>query len=112
MDHKFTYENLKDFFGQDPSLDTVIRLLGDTEDQGDGNSSGSVDWVGIDVTKNGIDLIDLSDPDEPVQFGAVRLFNDTDLFLVRHYLKAYLLTNEDVLSKPERNILNRLIRLF
>lgn len=112
MDRKFTYESLKDLFGQDPSLDTVIRLLGDTEDQGDGNSSGSVDSVGIDVTRKGIDLVDLSDPDNSVQIGAVRLFNDTDLSLVRYYLKAYLITNFDVLSKPERNILNRLIRLF
>lgn len=108
-DLEFTYEGLVDFFGQDPTLDRVISLLGETEEAQDGNISSSVGPVGINVTRNGIELVDC---ELNHQIGSVRLLDLVSEQLVKYYLRAYLEQNKDTLDTYETIILNRLIDLF
>lgn len=107
---KMNHQDLSEFWGQIPELDHVISLVGIMEDQGDGNTSESIDNLGIDITDRAISLVDLGTTNDMI--GELRLFRDNEAYRIRHYLSAYLLTNRDVLEPDEITELENLINIL
>lgn len=110
MKLEFTYESLKDYFGQNSSLDGAIWVLGEVENARDEVGIDIVDEVGIDVTRNSITLIEIGETCKPI--GSIMALKEADKSLIVKYLQAYLLTNEGCLEKATEDELNHLINLF
>ena len=106
---KMNYQDLGEFWGQIPELDHVISLVGTMEARGDGNTSESVDNLGIDITDRAISLVDLDTND---MIGELRLFKNDEAYRIYYYLSAYLITNRDVLEPDKITELENLINIL
>lgn len=99
MNEKFTHSNLSHYWGEDPTLDRIISLLGETEDVGDGNDSvviGDGD-IGLNITRDCVEVCDLTG-DSTEEIGSILLLNKEDHQFLRQIVKAYLITNQEVLE--------------
>lgn len=111
MKYELNHVSLCPHWGEDPTIDKIISLLGDCEDAGDGNISISSGDLLVDITRNRIDLCEDTETGA-IEFGSIKFIDGKDNRLIRKYLEAYFITNEDVLEAEDIDNLKRLIRLF
>lgn len=95
----------------DPDFYHVVSTIALMTDQGSGDTSFTEGDIGMSVTKDGIEIVDIGDEDEQEMESLLllKLFTPGSLNKIRYYLYAYLLTNREFLDEEQIQELEELL---
>ena len=92
----------------DPDFYHVVSTVALMVDQGPGDTHFSDGDIGISVTCDGIDIVDIND-EETNSLLRLKLFKPKSLAKIEKYLRAYLITNRDFLDEEQVEELEELL---
>ena len=95
----------------DPDFYHVVSTIALMTDQCSGDTGLSEGDIGMSITKDYIDIVDINDEDvqEQKNLLSLRLFDPWSLYRIRYYLQSYLITNKDVLNEEQIQELEELL---
>jgi hypothetical protein len=92
----------------DPDFYHVVSTVTLMVDQGPGDTHISDGDIGMSVTCDGIDIVDINDEDTKSLL-QLKLFKPGSLAKIKKYLRAYLVTNRDFLHEEQVEELEELL---
>lgn len=87
----------------------VVSTITLMVDQGPGNTHISDGDIGMSITCDGIDIVDVND-EETKSLLQLKLFKPGSLTKIEKYLQAYLITNRDYLDEEQVEELEELLQ--
>ena len=93
----------------DPDFRHVVSTIALMTDQGPGDTHISEGDIGMRVTCDSIDIVDINDDGDTSDLLQLKLFRPGSLAKIEQYLQAHLLTNRDVLDDWQVEELEKLL---
>lgn len=91
----------------DPDFYHIVSTISMMTDQGPGDTHISDGDIGMSITCDGIDIVDINDDTKSLL--RLKLFRPGSLAKIEKYLQAYLITNRDFLDEEQIEELEELL---